>query len=57
MGLQLKTIKGVGGVVIEFVEEVRKTSSGFERCRFSIWRLTADQLNTLRAEAGRPSET
>ncbi|MGE8098067.1 hypothetical protein [Pseudomonas fluorescens] len=57
MSKKLKTINGVGGVVIEFVEEVRKTATGFEFHRLSIWRFTADQLNTLRAETALHSRT
>ncbi|UWF46926.1 hypothetical protein NYP20_16375 [Pseudomonas sp. N3-W] len=53
MSQQLKTIKGVGGVSIEFVEEIRQTATGFELHWLSIWRFTAVQLSALREEASR----
>lgn len=55
MSEQLKTIKGVGGVSIEFVEVIRQTVTGFEFHWLSIWRFTAVQLSALREEASRRS--
>ncbi len=56
MSQQLKTFKGVGGVLVEFVEETRHTSAGFEFHRLSIWRFTAAQLSALRDAPRRRSD-
>lgn len=57
MSQRLKTFKGVGGALVEFVEEIRNTSTGFEFHRLSVWRSTAVQLSALRDAARRRSET